>query len=970
MQHNGNAIQLVPPPPLGFPSFQLVQSLAKSIQESLSKMEAELRQNTGVALIIKQFEKPTRPQDSSLNNNDNHSTSSTSPTTPDNTQQFYETILSQHARPRPVINRYGHFMGETSYYCSLSSYMPRKYFDLLQQPSFSLLAPIAPPQLTNEDQMHLIEVYFTHIHPHLPLINKHDLLLELDHCNKGEPSYLSPMFFYALFARSAPFSTEPQRFIQPSSGQTIDSFSIHCLQYANQFRDAYIQQPRTSTVMALLFMAVYLEQRKQPKDFSRIWIWTGEAFRMILDLGLHRLNSFHDCSSSRLTTSTASAASPTASLPTTLCNSMASPNWTEHTEHSTLANTVFGQFEIRTFWAAFVIDRSMSLTCGRPFTLEEKDIDVPLPHCLEQDDKETSTWMTIFHDSIDISKIMGRIAKFNYAPHSTQRGPIRHQDAMLSTLDSWITSLLKDSSTCDENTTEGMTQLRHLYNIRLLALYSLLILLHRPYIQEHLPKMASSSGNTSKPSLDICSHTAMIITHLLSDIPKDDLIYLSKLSPFITYALILALRIHLINASASHDQKLVAFGEISFEQTLDQLRTIPLATGSDTMLTEPIDYLETQYKQRKAPIMSGFTRSLNKHHSSSSSSPRVCSLDPRLQSDGPVSSYDGDHSFSKRPYNVDGDYPLSGVSNVNGNLSTMMTTAKPLQRLKIIEVHPFKGKQKKHKPTPPLNYSSVSTPDTSADYFTHNNATVTTPTTSKSSISTPIKNDSNNITDINMINDTQKSSIKDDSKSISSSVPGLATTANIPSKSTSVPYYPNINPSEMTHSSNTTINNVNIDPETVDHRHYIQEHQPKIYQQQQHDHQNISSITATSSSSSSSISSSSNQPGLDYNSNTLFTVGDGLTGDYSSLMLYDTMFTSPSQRLEEQQQRQQHEQASVPTSMISTSSGAAIANISSSTTTTSSQNYSAYMDPSQLVYGTGQPTTPSLLFIPPHYLSS
>jgi hypothetical protein len=51
--------------------------------------------------------------------------------------------------------------------------------------------------------------------------------------------------------------------------------------------------------------------------------------------------------------------------------------------------------------------------------------DVPLPRNLEQDDQETSTWMATFHDLIDISKIMGRIAKFNYSPHASERGPIR-----------------------------------------------------------------------------------------------------------------------------------------------------------------------------------------------------------------------------------------------------------------------------------------------------------------------------------------------------------------------------------------------------------------------------------------------------------------------------------------------------------------------------------------------------------------
>lgn len=460
MQHNGNAIQLVPPPPLGFPSFQLVHSLAKGIIEDLNKVEAELRQNTGVSLVIKQFEGPSPAQDDSstitahpvasngclgcknkklkndgrqpdcrhgsgptyslhhdigkssspfISNPGIHdSNTNSSGSSNNNVPSLYDTILSQQSRPRPSISQYGHFMGETSYYSSSLSYSPlqqeKMQLDLITRSPFALSTPIQPPHLTLDTQLHLIDVYYAHIHPYLPLINKQDLIQELNHCNNGQPSFLSPLFFYALFARSAPFSTEPHRLCNTNSNnnirtdyspptpnrQTIESFATHCLQYANQLRDTYLHQPRISTVIALLLMAVHLEQSKQHIEFSRIWIWSGEAFRMILDLGLHRYNSFSKVPTpvppptvaSRTDSSFSSSSSSSSSsspLTSSSSSSSSSPSLYDPTENaepttSALNNSVYEQFGIRTFWAAFVIDRTISLIYGRPFTLEEKDM--------------------------------------------------------------------------------------------------------------------------------------------------------------------------------------------------------------------------------------------------------------------------------------------------------------------------------------------------------------------------------------------------------------------------------------------------------------------------------------------------------------------------------------------------------------------------------------------------------------------
>ncbi|CAO3587270.1 unnamed protein product [Absidia cylindrospora] len=982
MQHNGNAIQLVPPPPLGFPLFQLVQSLAKGIIENLNKVEAELRQNTGVSLVIKQFEKPSQSHDelspSSMATKSNltdcplcknkkprndgkvpecrHaigtppnglqqdldkvsptiSHSSTTPTTAavdtNNNQQVHDMILSQQTRPRPAINQYGHFMGETSFYCSLSSHLPleqeKTHLDLVMRSPFALSTPVQPPHLTWESQLHLIDVYYTHIHPHLPLINKHDLLLELNHCNQGEPSFLSPLFFYALFARAAPFSSEPYLFINAldtnnmTVNQAVDVFATSCLQYANQLRDAYLHQPCPSTVVALLLMAGHLEQSKQHKEFSRVWMWAGEAFRMILDLGLHRYNSFSDLSYSSSSPSTSKKTGSSS-----LCNTTASSSSMESAEFATspsstttMENSTFQQFGIRTFWAAFVTDRSLSLIYGRPFTLEEKDIDVPLPKCLEQDDdKETNGWMTTFHDLIDISKIMGRIAKFNYSPHSSQRGPIRHQDAMLSTLDSWITSLLKDFPPITE-ISQWTTQRQYLNTIRLLELYTLLILLHCPYIHEHAIKAANgSSSNPPRPSLDICSHTAMIITQLISDMSMETLNYLSKASPMVTYALMLALRIHLINASVTNDQKLGAFGEINFEHTLELLRKIPVVEVTGTMLNGSVDSLESQYKQRKSSILSGFNRPYNNKHPMSSSSPRSGPLDIRLrhtstQSECSASSFDSDHgSSSKRPYSTDSDYFTAGFTNGNshgGSSSSGSPMAKPMQKLKIIEVHPSKGKPKKLKSGLTTSNSNSSINTSEVDNMTNsNNSTSTSTNTSNSNSSNSGSGSGKTKVRMNERNGSGHEDERHHRHSPLSSRPGVPYTVEVQRESESTTPESTAAAEHSTHQQGgvTTTpmditNNSNVTHQTLDGM--VQYHQQQEFyrlqnqqKQSQLQHSMAASIFNNLSSSPTSTQQSftsggTTTPGMEYGMGTLFTLGDGLTGDHTSSLLYDTFFTS------------------------------------------------------------------------------
>ncbi|KAG0170314.1 hypothetical protein DFQ28_002261 [Apophysomyces sp. BC1034] len=603
-------MEFASPPPLAFASFPLVQTLAKDIVENLTNVEADIRQNTGASLVIKQFEGPSsgdrkkkanaclncktkkvacdgdqpccRCKDASQDCQYPHGykpmattnkySIDASETDPVNSTADTPVIFTSSPRSlsppsppslrrdlqqqMPGMDSWGHFMGETSLYCATVS-TARTH-----NAPFPTVSVIPPPILSLDDQSHLVDVFYHHVNHYFPLVNKSYMKEQLYECYHNKPSYFSPLFFYALFARSIGFTDQPQRFT--NNEETLASLADAFIAHASNLHNAYLDQPHISTVLALILMANHLELGKSHQGFTRAWIWAGLAFRMGQDMGLHRQ-----------------------------CN-ISNPD----DPHE--------QLSIRVFWTAFITDRTMSMVCGRPFVFDEKDIDAPLPKALVQDDQETRRLIANFGCLIDISKIAGRVIRSNYPPQGLIRGPVKHQGAMMSTLDSWITTLIKDpdvykagSDNNHEKTEQGRFE-----HLKFFSLHTLLILLHKPYVDEEI----YAKNMSPKPSLEICSYSAMIITHMASRVTRDELAYLVRSSPFILYAMMAATRVHLMNASCPADLRLTAFGEINFEKTMEIMQGLPQAFQG-SMLSESLTTLQSRYQQREKAVVSGYTHS-------------------------------------------------------------------------------------------------------------------------------------------------------------------------------------------------------------------------------------------------------------------------------------------------------------------------------------------------------------------------
>ncbi|KAI9022327.1 fungal-specific transcription factor domain-containing protein [Phycomyces nitens] len=322
--HPDNPLQVnfISPPPLGFSSSQLVQSLAKDILNDLSMVEAEILQNTGASLVIKQFVTPGRKSkgfgikgrrcDGGLADDSQQHGSKDVFQLPPSPPQTTQHRVDRHTG----IDRHGHFMGETSFY-QTSPETPKE----MPYPSLATYA-FVPPHVSLEEQTDLVDLYYRHVNSLFPLYSKPYLQHCLGLFQKNMPCPLSPLFFYCLFLCSTIYDENQARFADRTE---------QLVTYCSQLIPFYLDCPRITTIQALLMFSGYLEHTTRYNHHTMAWVWAGCGFRMAQEMGLHRKGT---------------------------CD----------------VGLESVQRNIRTFWCAFVKDRSMSLAYGRPFMFEEKDM--------------------------------------------------------------------------------------------------------------------------------------------------------------------------------------------------------------------------------------------------------------------------------------------------------------------------------------------------------------------------------------------------------------------------------------------------------------------------------------------------------------------------------------------------------------------------------------------------------------------
>ncbi|KAI1761816.1 hypothetical protein GGR53DRAFT_533201 [Hypoxylon sp. FL1150] len=128
-----------------------------------------------------------------------------------------------------------------------------------------------PPELMPEEEtiMHYFDLYFTNVHPYVPVLNKTHLY-EQWHSNREA---ISPLLLEAIFAVAGRLADEP------AQGQ-------QWIALASKHADSFMDVPRLSTLQALLIILKAREASPKRGYYYRSWMSIVHCVAMAKDLGL------------------------------------------------------------------------------------------------------------------------------------------------------------------------------------------------------------------------------------------------------------------------------------------------------------------------------------------------------------------------------------------------------------------------------------------------------------------------------------------------------------------------------------------------------------------------------------------------------------------------------------------------------------------------------------------------------------
>ncbi|KAF9984279.1 hypothetical protein BGZ75_004133 [Mortierella antarctica] len=392
--------------------------------------------------------------------------------------------------------------------------------------------PLPPRDLAD----HLIDCYFTFIHPYMPVLHKPTFMRQY---RNPDPQMRPPgVLLNAMFAIASRYSTHPE-----IVGTDPESFGDEYFNRAKRLIDYEYELPRQSSIQALLLMTIY--RFTSAKSGGRVWVMLGMAIRMAQDMGMHR----------------------------------SSARW-----HLPPLET---ELRKRLWWACYVMDRWSSCCMGRPLGIDDIDCDVDYPSVVEQDwadadgkagspdedsekhKEELSFALRYFVENIKLAQIVGQILQRVYSATTRSHGPgqVMSTVAELDTkLTKWLLDLPADLKY--DHRIEPSKLNRWVAAIHC-SYYTILIVLHRPFMVPST--LTKSKLSESMPSLNICVSAANSVTHLIERLVQDDSFHFNWC--FATYEAFTASLIHLTN-SASIDMRLQTQARKSLVKMISFMKTL------------------------------------------------------------------------------------------------------------------------------------------------------------------------------------------------------------------------------------------------------------------------------------------------------------------------------------------------------------------------------------------------------------
>ncbi|KAG1757862.1 fungal-specific transcription factor domain-containing protein [Suillus lakei] len=317
------------------------------------------------------------------------------------------------------------------------------------------------PPLVVQD--HLVDLYFTYVHPVFPVIHKGRFLREYSECNpttpeaaRGTPYYANPepsqnvtrLLLLAIFAIAA-------RYLDDNTTTSVDAMWEAGNDYLAQARAALAQvyhSSRATTCQALLLLG---HREFGIGSMEQGWLYIGMAIRMAQDLGLNR----------------------------------AADNWQLHGRK--MFSLEENQVRKHIWWGCCIADKRLLHHYVR------------IPYL-----------QTVCKPDGDAAVLIGSIVTMIYPVRSTGRGSRRAVlNNLESRLDQWYIDLpdnLRYDPASKRNTPPPAVLCIHI------KYWSAVLLLHRAFSEQILQNPPNGSDTASLKAFDLCQSAATYVSTIVT----------------------------------------------------------------------------------------------------------------------------------------------------------------------------------------------------------------------------------------------------------------------------------------------------------------------------------------------------------------------------------------------------------------------------------------------------------------------
>ncbi|KAG8405547.1 hypothetical protein J3458_022194 [Metarhizium acridum] len=250
----------------------------------------------------------------------------------------------------------------------------------------------------------LVRAYFHRANPQIPILKRACFTKIFDKAYSGEGRGLKPREQYLLnmvFAIGCShgfiYEQDKDKAIgAPSVGSNKSESNVSPEEYYSRacsyFDQCIMREKSLEVLQAILLLASFSLLRPVSPG---AWYITGIAMRMAIDLGLHCDNDD----------------TPDRAPNTTEHSQLDLANRDEHVEPEETTQTEFREVRRRLWWCTYSLDRLVSISVGRPFSISDNDICTPFPS-LEEDDIPITNG-----ESNTLTEFQGQKQSYKYLTH-------------------------------------------------------------------------------------------------------------------------------------------------------------------------------------------------------------------------------------------------------------------------------------------------------------------------------------------------------------------------------------------------------------------------------------------------------------------------------------------------------------------------------------------------------------------------